>query len=104
MSSNRMPLLDGLTMPSKDHKESEQLQQIKQTMFDQGSLMATEEAESIDEASQHGAKIDAMEAFSKFKELGGTFYRQAERQIITMDNNGGLHYEQRNEFNNTMNT
>lgn len=67
--------------------------------------MATEEAESIDEASQHEvAKIDAVEAFSKFKELGGTFYRQAERQIITMDNNGGLHYEQRNEFNNTMNT
>ena len=42
--------------------------------------MATEEAESIDEASQHGVReIDAVEAFSKFKELGGTFYRQAER-------------------------
>ena len=50
------------------------------------------------------AKFDAIEAFKKFKQLGGTFYRQKERQIITMDNNGGLHYEQRNEFNNTMNT
>ena len=34
-------------------------------------------------------------AFSKFKSLGGTFYNQKERQIITMDSDGGLHYEHR---------
>ena len=45
-----------------------------------------------------------MDAFEMFKALGGSFYRQKERQIITMDNNGGLHYEQRDEQNKTTNT
>ena len=45
-----------------------------------------------------------MDAFEQFKALGGSFYRQKERQIITMDNNGGLHYEQRDEQNKTTNT
>ena len=38
-----------------------------------------------------------VDAFEMFKDLGGSFYNQKERQIITMDNNGGLHYEQRDE-------
>ena len=49
-------------------------------------------------SAQETAKKLETEAFQKFKSLGGTFYNQKERQIITMDNNGGLHYEQKNEM------
>ena len=74
-------------------------------MLDHQSLMATEEAASVEEQSQQASmNFDGAEAFQKFKQLGGSFFRQKERQIITMDNNGGLHYEQRNDFNNTMKT
>ena len=50
-----------------------------------------------DEQSDHEKDVvDELElnkeAFVKFK-AHGSFYKQKQRQIITMDNNGGLHYE-----------
>lgn len=56
-----------------------------------------EQPATITEQSDH---FDEIEAFETFKKLGGSFYRQAERQVITMDN-GALHYEQKNSLNNT---
>ena len=67
--------------------------------------------ESIAEEPQPSVGTDAgeeaqreVDGFELFRALGGSFYRQKERQIITMDNNGGLHYEQRDEQNKTTNT
>ena len=45
------------------------------TVHDQASLMATEEADSVEETSQQEAEFNDIEAFKKFKQLGGTFFR-----------------------------